>query len=171
MQKSNQAMVQAIEVLPELKSAMRIDAGAETAFVDWNSFRWNADAHFQGGHVVRSSMPVSHASPTLYDQTLYQTARSGQVFSYRLPVPPGLYVVHLKFAELWLKEAGQRPLNIDINGRPVRQSWDPAKAAGSVGMAADIREEDIAPGKDGYIAIRLSAAGNNEAILQGIEIE
>jgi hypothetical protein len=82
-----------------------------------------------------------------------------------------LYTVHLKFAELWLKELGQRPLNIEINGRRVRESWDPASAAGRVGMAADIREEDVAPDKHGHIIINVSATGNNEAILQAIEIE
>jgi hypothetical protein len=88
-----------------------------------------------------------------------------------VPVPPGLYTVHLKFAELWLKELGQRPLNIEINGHRVREFWDPATAAGKVGMAADIRQEDVAPDKQGHITIHVSAAGREEAILQAIEIE
>ena len=171
LQESDQATVQAIEVLPQLKPTERIDVGADAEFVDWNSFVWSADAHFTGGHVIRSNAPVSQASPTLYDQELYQTARSGQSFSYSIHVPPGLYTVHLKFAELWLKEPGQRPMNIDINGRRVRNSWDPASAAGRVGMAADIREEDVAPDEHGHIIINVSATGNNEAILQAIEIE
>jgi hypothetical protein len=171
LQESHQATVQAIEVLPELKPTVRINAGADAEFVDWNSSIWSADAHFTGGHVIRSNAPVSQASPTLYDQGLYQTARCGKSFSYSVPVPPGLYTVHLKFAELWLKELGQRPMIIEINGRRVRESWDPASAAGSVGMAADIREEAVAPDQQGHITINVRALGNHEAILQAIEVE
>jgi len=171
LQESHQATIQAIEVLPELKPTVRIDVGADAEFVDWNSSIWSADAHFTGGHVIRSNAPVSQASPTLYDEGLYQTARCGKNFSYSVPVPPGLYTVHLKFAELWLKELGQRPMNIEINGRCVRESWDPASAAGGVGMAADIREEAVAPDQQGHITINVRATGNNEAILQAIEVE
>ena len=112
-----------------------------------------------------------HASPTLYDQELYRTARSGKTFSYTLAAPPGLYTVHLKFAELWLTKAGERPMDIAINGRLVRKSWDPAAAAGRIAMAADLRIDNITPDKEGHIVISLRATGANDAILQAIEIE
>ena len=47
---------------------------------------------------------------------MYQTARSGKTFTYAIPVPPGLYTIQLKFAELWLKALGKRPMDITING-------------------------------------------------------
>ena len=165
------AMVQAIEVLPEQKPAIRINAGSEAEFVDWNSCVWIADAHFSGGTTIQSAAPVVHASPTLYDQELYRTARSAKTFSYTLAAPPGLYTVHLKFAELWLPKPGERPMDITVNGRLVRKSWDPAAAAGRIGMAADIRTENITPDKEGHITIGLRATGANNAILQAIEIE
>lgn len=165
------AMVQAIEVLPEQKPAIRIDVGCDNEFVDWNSCVWSADTQFSGGTAINSALPVAHASPTLYDQELYRTARSARAFSYTLAVPPGLYTVHLKFAELWLPRPGERPMDITVNGQPVRKSWDPATAAGSVGMAADIRVDNVTPGKDGHIVIGLDATGANDAILQAIEIE
>ncbi|MBI5091104.1 MAG: hypothetical protein HZB26_01530 [Candidatus Hydrogenedentes bacterium] len=171
MQKTDEAIVQAIEILPETRPVIRIDAGAERDFIDWNGFIWTADAHFDGGTIVRSEAPVLQASPTLYDQALYQTARSGRTFSYTVPVPPGVYVVHLKFAELWLKAPGQRPMTIEVNGRTVRDHWDPAEATGHPGMAADIRVEDVTPDKNNTITIRVTATGTNDAILQGIEIE
>jgi len=49
--------------------------------------------------------------------------------------------------------------------------WDPALAAGQGNMAADVRVEDIAPDAAGNIAIRVQAAGGNDAILQAIEIQ
>jgi hypothetical protein len=165
------AMVQAIEVLPEQKPAIRIKVGSEAEFVDWNSCVWAADAHFSGGTTIKSAAPVAHASPTLYDQELYRTARSGKLFNYTLAAPPGLYTVHLKFAELWLPRPGQRPMDITVNGRLVRKSWDPAAAAGRTGMAADIRMDGITPDKIGHITIGLRATGANDAILQAIEIE
>jgi hypothetical protein len=171
LQKTDQALVQAIEVLPETKPTVRIDCGSESPFVDWSSFIWEADGHAEGGHSITSDAQVSQASPTTYDQGLYRTARAGKSFCYTVSVPSGLYTVHLKFAELWLKEVGQRPMNVEINGRRVRESWDPAQAAGQTGMAFDIRECYIPPDKNGHIVIRLSATGKNDAILQGIEIE
>lgn len=165
------AVVQAIEVVPEIKPVLRIHCGADTDFIDWNSLVWQADCGFTGGRVIGSSSPVAEASPTLYDQALYQTARSGRTLSYTLPLPPGLYTVHLKFAELWLKEPGQRPMDIAINGRTVWPSWDPGAAAGQVGMALHLRALNVTPDKTGSITIRARAAGANDAILQGIEVE
>jgi hypothetical protein len=88
-----------------------------------------------------------------------------------LPVPPGLYTVHLKFAELWLAEPGQRPMDIEINGRPVWRSWDPGTEAGQTDMACDLREPGVAPDAQGSITIRVRAVGGNDAIVQGIEVE
>ena len=170
LRKSEMAMVQAIEVLPEAKLPVRVDCGSKTDFVDWNSSVWSADGN-RKGVCIESKKAVLHASPTLYDQGLYQTAIAGRDIRYSLAIPPGLYTVHLKFAELWFNEAGKRPMNIEINGRMARRNWDPATAAGRCGMAADVRVEDIAPNADGQIVIRVNAAWPNEAILQGIEIE
>ncbi|MHB9037816.1 MAG: malectin domain-containing carbohydrate-binding protein [Armatimonadota bacterium] len=171
MQKTDEAMVQAIEIVPELKPIIRIDAGSNAEFVDWSSSVWSKDTGFDGGRTITLDAPSSQASPTLYDQDIYKTARAGRSFSYRISAPPGLYCIHLKFAELWLKEPGKRPMNIDINGQRVREFWDPFKAAGEAGMAADFRVEDICPDKNGKIKIVVSAAGENDAILQGIEVE
>lgn len=79
--------------------------------------------------------------------------------------------VHFKFAEPWLKDVGQRPMNIDGNGYQVRTNWGPGMAAGQIGMAADFRVEDIVPDKNGKITIQITATGPNDAALQAIEIE
>ena len=171
MQKTDKALVQAIEILPEARQVVRIDAGADKEFIDWNSFIWSADAQFDGGTAIQSEAPVSQASPTLYDQALYQTARSGNTFGYSVPLLPGVYTVQLKFAELWLNDLGQRPMRIEVNGRVVRESWDPAQAAGQAGMAADVRVEGVTPDAHGEITIRMKAMGLNDAILQGIQVE
>jgi hypothetical protein len=167
----DEALVQAIEVAPELKPVIRIDAGSETEFIDWASSVWSKDTCFEGGRVISSDASISQASPTLYDQGIYKTARAGKSFSYTFSMPPGLYSVHLKFAELWLNEPGKRPMNIDINGLRVRENWDPFAAAGAACMATDFRVEDVCPDSKGKIRVVISAAGQNDAILQGIAIE
>jgi len=165
------AIVQAIEVLPEQKPELRLNVGSDMPFIDWDGSVWDADAYFEDGQVIRSDMPVDQASPTLYDQALYQTARTGKTLRYSIPVSPGIYTIHLKFAELWNKDPGQRPMDIEINGNPFWKDWDPAAAAGKPGMAIDLRVENVTPDKDGYIILVISAVGDNKAILQGLEIE
>jgi hypothetical protein len=167
----DEAIVQAIEVLPEQKSLVRIDAGSATPWIDWNGFVWAADHAFQGGRALESAAAVAQASPTLHDQPLYRTARAGKSVAYVVPVTPGLYTVHLKFAELWQRESGRRPMRIEVNGRTIAASWDPATAAGQLNMAADLRIEDVCPDASGHIAVRITATGPNEAVLQALEIE
>ncbi len=170
-QSSHDAIVQAIEVLPEQKSVVRIDVGSNSPYVDWNGFTWAADTDFRDGQRIANASAVAQASPTLHDQSIYQTACAGKHLRYRVPVRPGLYSVHLQFAELWLPEVGKRAMDIQINGRLVRTAWDPASAAGQLSMAADFRVEDMTPDSTGHIVIDISACGDEEAILQGIEIE
>jgi len=164
------ALAQATKVLPEYRSCVRLNVGSRLAFIDWNSFVWTADTHDSSGRILRSSRPVSRASTTLYDQPLYQTARAGHRITYRIPVQPGLYSVHLKFAELWLHEDERRPMRIEINGMILLRGLDPA-AAGQRGMSADRRFEKITPDVHGFITIDVIAEGLHDAILQGIEIE
>jgi hypothetical protein len=168
--KTDVVLVQAIEILPEHGETIRVNVGSEQDFVDWNSDLWAADPGSEG-KILRSEVMVEQASPTLYDQQLYRTARSAKALSYTFAAPPGLYTVHLKFAELWLTKTGERPMDIVINGRLVRKSWDPASAAGCTGMAADFRINNITPDKNGCIVIGLCATGVNDAILQAVEIE
>ncbi|MDD4891227.1 MAG: malectin domain-containing carbohydrate-binding protein, partial [Phycisphaerae bacterium] len=178
-----EAAVQAIELLPEFRSCVRVNVGSKQAFIDWNSFVWSADPHGldgrsprrsglgrSGGRVLRSTRPVRQATPTLYDQPLYQTAVAGRRILYRIPVQPGLYSVHLKFAELWLPETEHRPMRVEINGATVLHGFDPA-APGQCGMSADRRFEQITPDARGYITISVMAEGKHDAILQGIEID
>ena len=166
-----EALVQAIEILPENKPIVRIACGSAADFVDWNSFVWSRDRDVLGGQTIRSTRPVTQATPTRYDQAIYQTGRCGREIVYALSLPPGLYDVHLKFAELWLTEVGRRPMDVEINDRPVWQGWDPAAAAGQCGMAIDLRTSNVTPDKAGRITIRVRAAGDNDAILQAIEVE
>jgi hypothetical protein len=165
------ALIRAIEVLPELKPSVRINCGSDSSFVDWNTDEWLADARYEGGAVINSDAEVKLATPTIWDQGLYRTARCGKQVIYKIPLPDGLYAIQLKFAELWLDKSGARPMDISVNGRVVKRGWDPAKAAGELAMATGIRVEDVAPGRDGCISVSVTATGGNDAIIQAIEIQ
>ena len=118
-------MVQAIEIIPEIKPVTRINCGSETDFIDWNSFIWTKDQNLDRSQMLTSTAPVAQASPTPLDQALYQTARTGKSLVYKIEAAPGLYSVHLKFAELWLTELGKRPMDIEINGQSIRKILGP----------------------------------------------
>jgi len=164
------AIVQAIEVLPSFRPAMRVNCGSTQPFVDWNGDVWDADAATSGTNLCANT-PVAQATPTLFDQPLYQSARSGRELTYSFALPPGAYTVHLKFAELWLAKGERRSMQIAINGRIIQNDFDPAEAAGRLNMAFDLRFERITPDAEGFITIRVRAKGPHEAILQGLEIE
>lgn len=167
--KRAKATVARMELLPAFRPTVRITCGSKEPFIDWNGDVWDADP-VSTGKAIKSASPVSQAAPTVFDQPLYQTARSGRRLTYRFALPPGLYAVHLKFAELWLDPAEARPMHIAINGVVVREAFDAAKAAGQSGMAADVRFEGIAPDSDGCITVSVTAAGKHAAVLQALEI-
>ncbi len=167
-QTTDEPLIKAIEILPQRKPVVRINCGGD-AFVDWNSAIWEKDT--AEGPILTSSRAVILATPTIYDYPLYQTAKTGREITYSFLLPAGLYCARLKFAEMWLEEAGQRPLDIEVNGRVFYTAFDPFTAAGGKCQSIDIRAEDLTPDSSGRITIRVKAAGANEAILQGIEIE
>lgn len=165
---SGMAQAQAIELAPVVPDIVRINCGSEVPFLDWMGNLWQADAC--ADQSLTSELPVVQASPTLYDQGLYKTARCGNELEYRIPVRDSFYSVHLKFAELWLAAGQTRPMDIYINGNCVRRHWDARTAAGYPNMAADLRFDTISP-VDGFIAIRICAKAEHPAILQAIELD
>ena len=168
MQTTDEALVKAIEVLPQIKPVVRINCGGDN-FVDWNTAIWAKDT--SEGQILTSNNEVILATPTIYDYPLYQTAKTGQKIAYSFDLPAGLYSVRLKFAEMWLEKAGQRPMNVEVNGRVFYVDFDPFTAAGGKCKSIDIRAEDITPDSNGLITVLVKATGENDAILQGIEIQ
>ncbi len=71
---------------------------------------------------------VSNPAP----QAVYQTGREG-TFTYTLPnlTPGGAYTVRLDFAEFYVTAAGQRLMNVSINGTQVLTNFDIFATAGA----------------------------------------
>ena len=114
---------------------------------------WSGDHFFSGG--VATELRDQHIARTRNPE-LYLTARTG-VFSYKIPLPPGTYEMHLHFAETTYSPASSlgggensRVFDVQLNGRPLLTQFDIVSDAGA--NTADVRVfRDIAPEQDGYL--------------------
>jgi hypothetical protein len=150
----------------------RILAGSTRSYVDRSGKLWNPDVYFTGGTVVRSS--VQHIWRT-QDPAIYRTSRQGD-FSYNIPLKPGIYELHLHFAETYYGPEdpggggeGSRIMNIAANGKPLVSGLD-VVADASGGRTADVRVfSDISPDKDGLLHLAFSSA-TGRGMVSAIEI-
>src|SRR5208283_221739 len=133
---------------PPLGEEVRILAGAGRSFVDHAGKLWNADAGFDGGSAVKSS--VQHIWRT-QDPDFYRTSRQGQ-FHYAIPLKKGIYELRLHFAETdYGPEStgtggeGSRLMSVRANGKTLLTRFDVAADAGA-SRTADVKVfTDITP--------------------------
>ena len=150
---------------------IRILAGSTRTYVDRSGKLWNPDAYFTAGTAVRS--PVQHIWRT-QDATIYRTSRQGD-FRYDIPLKPGIYELHLHFAETFYgpEDAGggegSRVLAVTANGKPLLSSFDIIGDSGE-SRAADVKVfTDLAPASDGFLHLNFSSL-NGRAMVSAIEI-
>ena len=152
---------------------IRILAGATRRYVDRVGKLWGPDAHFTGGHAVQSS--AQHIWRT-QDPSIYRSSRQGD-FSYNIPLPPGIYELHLHFAETFYgpEDAGgggegSRIMTVTANGNPLLTDFDVvADAAGA--RTADVKVfSDLAPAEDGVLHLSFSSVKGGGGMLSGIEL-
>jgi hypothetical protein len=152
---------------------IRILAGATRRYVDRSGKLWGPDAHFIGGRPAQSS--AQHIWRT-QDPTIYRSSRQGD-FSYNIPLPPGVYELHLHFAETFYgpEDAGgggegSRIMTVTANGIPLLTDFDViADAAGA--RTADVKVfTDLAPDKDGLLHLNFSSVKGGGGMLSGIEL-
>ena len=168
---SDGAMVQAIEVLPEQKPAVRINAGSEVRVSSIGTVAFGPRTRIC--RAERPSNPPCRSFMRRRRSTIRScTARPDRPKRSATPLPRRRVCTRCISSSRscgWRR--GERPMDIEINGGLVRKAWDPASAAGRTGMAIDLRFDNITPDKDGRIVVGLRATGANDAILQAIEIE
>jgi len=132
---------------------------------------WQSDAYFEGGDVFEGA---GHPILGTRDQRLYRQRREG-VFSYDIPLPPGVYELRLHFAETLYGEnnvAGggesSRVFQVLANGAQILREFDVIRDVGS--NTADTRAfKDISPSSDGKLHLRFEPQ-INPAIVSAIEI-
>jgi hypothetical protein len=158
---------------PPTGEEVRILAGAGRSFVDHAGKLWSADAWFDGGTAVKSS--VQHIWRT-QDPDFYRTSRQGQ-FRYAIPLKKGIYEIRLHFAEtVYGPEStgtggeGSRLMNVRANGRTLLTRFDVAADAGA-SRTADVKVfTDMAPAPDGLLHLEFTGEDGKQATLSAIEI-
>lgn len=159
-------------VLLPMGAEVRIRCGySKPMFKDEGGNVWMGDRYFTGGFPTELS--DQHIARTRNPE-LYLTARTG-VFSYKIPLAPGTYELHLHFAETTYSPSSSlgggensRVFDVQLNGRPLLTQFDIVSDAGP--NTADVRVfRDVSPEKDGYLHLDFSGS-LGLPILNAIEI-
>jgi hypothetical protein len=152
---------------------IRILAGSSRSFVDHAGKLWNADAWFDGGIAIKSS--VEHIWRT-QSSDFYRTSRQGN-FRYAIPLNKGIYELRLHFAEtVYGPESsgtggeGSRLMTVRANGKTLLSRFDVVADAGA-SRTADVKVfTDIQPAPDGFLHLEFAGDDGKQAILSAIEI-
>ncbi len=153
---------------PVVSSTWRVNAGGPQ-YADSQGNVWSADENYTGGTAAVTNSTITGALPGAGDQSLYQTQRYGNPFSYVFNVPAGSYQVTLKFAETYWTAVGQRVFNVSINGNTVLNNFDIFQTAGGQDKAIDEVFNNISP-SGGAITIQFGPASADNAVVQAIQI-
>jgi hypothetical protein len=152
---------------------IRILAGSPRSYVDHAGKLWNADTWFTGGDAVKSD--VRHIDRT-QDPSFYRTSRQGQ-FHYDIPLKPGVYELHLHFAETvygpensGMGGEGSRLFSVRANGRLLLTRFDILADAGGGDTADDRVFPDVAGAPDGRLHLEFSGEDGKDAAVSAIEI-
>lgn len=142
---------------------VRIVCGADEDYIDDAGFRWRSDRYFNGGAAF--THPVSAIFRSM-DPDLYSHGRHG-VFHYDIPVAPGVYELHLLFAETQPGvQDGMREVSYTI-GAGQTDTVDVASDAGGANTATIRVYTDVHPGRDGKIHLTF---WSTDGFLNALEI-
>lgn len=152
---------------------VRILSGSTRSFVDHAGKLWVADRYFEGGTAVKSTAQQIWRTQ---DPDFYHTSRQGQ-FSYAIPLKPGVYELHLYFAEtLYGPELtgtggeGSRTFSVRANGKPLLSHFDIVADSGA-SRTADMKVfTGISPAADGLLHLDFTGDNGMQAALSAIEI-
>lgn len=160
------------QIGPPAGDTVRILAGASRSFVDHAGKLWSADSYFEGGLSVKTS--GAHIGRT-QDPNFYHASRQGQ-FRYRIPLKPGIYELHLHFAETQFDAEqngggeGSRIFDVQANGKTLLHHFDLVADAGGSHIADVKVFTEISPAADGLLTLDFHAENGNQAILSALEI-
>jgi len=146
--------------------SLSINAGGSSA----SSFV--SDEDYSGGTPYSSSASVNTSGVTNpAPQSVYQTVRYGNTFSYTIPnlSTSHTYTVRLHFNELYWNSAGSRVFNVSMNGTQVLNNYDIFQDAGGENIAV-VKQFTETPDTNGNITITFTTVTDN-AMVNGIEIE
>ncbi len=162
----------AVNVLtPRSDGIIRINAGANADTIDSSDKLWLADNYFTGGQAID---PVDNPIDNTKDDFIYQSQRSGDDFSYSIPVSNRNYNVSLYFSELNFTDSGQRLFDVASEGDIALSNVDIYKSTRNAFLdgendASIIKIPNLAIVRDGTLDLDFSSV-LDRASLAGIEI-
>lgn len=152
---------------------IRILCGQRNPHTDLSGRVWAPDRYFELGD--DAERPLKFLARTL-DLPLFQGGRTGD-FLYRIPLRPGVYELHLYFAETAFGPGtstgggeNSRVFHVVANGRRILSDFDIISDAGGPGIADERVFKDISPGPDGLLQLRF-ISHRAQATVSAIELE
>jgi len=131
-------------------------------YIDRAGATWAADRFCSGGDKFETP---GHVVQGTEDPELFSTGRRGMIqCSY--PMPPGIYEMHLLFAETSGFQENTRTEQFSINGRPML-SFDVVDDAAGNDVATTKVFTDISPAADGMIHVNFTTP---ESFVNAVEI-
>ncbi len=110
----------------------RINCGSYFGYTDTGGNYWEPDAYYTDGSMSTKSGEIDGTQ----DDTLYLSERWGE-FTYNIDTPPGLYILVLKFAEVYWENPGERVFSVTAEGSEILSGFDIVDEAGSYFEAVD----------------------------------
>ncbi len=150
---------------------LRMMAGYEgPPHTDGSGSSWRPDQYFQGG---RSSRRSEARTVRTNNPFLFQYSRIGD-FSYAIPLPPGVYELHLYFIESeygpdFNNGENDRTFFLHINDWRVTPEIDIESDTMGPNIADERVFKDVQPGPDGKLHLEFES-GKGVPLLNAIEI-
>lgn len=153
--------------------ALRLLAGCTThGHTDPVGNAWECDRYFVGGRP--GNCPHEYIWRT-DDPMLFQNIRTGE-FSYKIPLPPGSYELHLFFVETiygpGMSTGGgenSRTFLIKLNGKMLMNNFDVLADARGPNIADERVFRDVHPGPDGKLGLEFISE-RGQPIVSAIEV-
>ncbi len=153
---------------------VRILAGSSyDRYVDHAGNAWSGDRFFRGGSIFATPNHPISGTP---DPEMFRSRREGD-FSYDIPLKPGVYELHLYFAETLYGEGNaagggesSRIFKVSVNGVTQLSAFDVISDAGGSNTADEKVFKDISPAADGMVHLQFAGLVNNVPFLNALEI-
>jgi hypothetical protein len=140
-------------------SGIRVNCGGPS-ITDSLGRVWSADD--QRSRSITTAPIASTSDPAIYQKESWSMGP----LAYQFSVPNGTYTVKLKFAEIYMTQAGQRVFDIAINGNAVHSRFDILSQTGPNTALDQSYSVNVT---DGQISIRLTPVTGTPK-LSGIEV-
>ncbi len=129
------AKINAIEVLGTLapiEAPFGVNAGGAALDISDVTFREDNEGFFLSGSTFIATAPIANTTA----DALYQAERFANTLRFVLPgVQPGIYTIELHFAETFHTGAGERLMDVTIEGETVLNDYDIFAEAGGMNIA------------------------------------